>query len=90
LVGPWIEQERWKVYKARNYVDAALFLKDHLRNGGKEIGVGSRIATTLRTGYRLFRENDIDRLVNRDVDFAKFLYEFLTGTPTWLRWAEDA
>jgi tRNA nucleotidyltransferase (CCA-adding enzyme) len=90
LVGPWIEQERWKVYKARNYVDAALYLKDHLRNGGKDTGVGSRIASTLRTGYRLLRETDINKLANRDMDFARFLSEFLTGTPTWLRWAEDA
>jgi tRNA nucleotidyltransferase (CCA-adding enzyme) len=90
LAGPWIEQERWKVRKTRNYVDAVQFLMDHLGKGGREIGVGSRISKTLNQGFRLLRETEIDRLVEKDVVFARYLYEFLNGTPTWLRWTRDA
>jgi tRNA nucleotidyltransferase (CCA-adding enzyme) len=89
VAGPWIENERWKVHKTRDYVDAVIFLNDHLRAGGKGIGVGSRITQTLKTGYRLFRETEIHRLTNRDADFARFLSEFLIGMPTWLRWAQN-
>ena len=90
LAGPWIEQERWKVHKRRDYVDAIQFLRYHLRKGGREIGVGSRISKTLEKGFRLLRETEVDKLVEKDVVFARYLYEFLNGTPTWLRWARDA
>jgi tRNA nucleotidyltransferase (CCA-adding enzyme) len=90
MIGPWIERERWKVRKTRDYVDALSFLRQHLRNGGRDIGVGSRVAETLRKGYRLTRETDISRLASRDENLAKFLSKFLTGTPTWLRCAKYA
>jgi tRNA nucleotidyltransferase (CCA-adding enzyme) len=54
LAGPWIERERWNVYKTRDYVDPVSFLRDYLRGGGREIGVGSRISTTLKTGSDYF------------------------------------
>ncbi len=90
MIGPWIERERWKVRKTRDYVDALSFLRQHLRNGGREIGVGSRVAETLRRGYRLTQETDLSRLASRDEDLARFLSKFLNGTPTWLGCAKDA
>ncbi len=89
LAGPWIEKERWKVHKARACVDAISFLKNSLQAGGKEIGVGSRIAATMKTGFRLLRETDIAKLAKRDADFAMFLSQFLAGTPTWSRWTKN-
>jgi len=55
-----------------------------LRDGGRRTGVAEQISQTLRKGFRIFVNNEIVRVYEKNSEFAKFLTDFLSGKPKWL------
>jgi len=82
--GPYIEDGRWVVEIRRKYTDAVALLSDKLRDGGRRTGVAEQISQTLRKGFRIFVNNEIVRVYEKNSEFAKFLTDFLSGKPKWL------
>ena len=82
--GPYTEDGRWVVEIRRKYTDAAALLSDKLRDGGRRTGVAEQISQTLRKGFRIFVNNEIVKVYDKNSEFAKFLTDFLSGKPKWL------
>jgi tRNA nucleotidyltransferase (CCA-adding enzyme) len=82
--GPYIEDGRWVVEIRRKYTDAVVLLKDKLRDGGRSTGVAGKISRKLRKGFKIFVNEEIIGVYNKNSGFAKFLTEFLSGKPEWL------
>jgi len=83
--GPYIEDGRWVVEMRRKYTDAVVLLKDKLRDGGRNTGVAEQISKKLREGPKIFVNEEIIGIYKRNSGFAKFLTEFLSGKPKWLK-----
>ncbi|MFQ5762835.1 MAG: hypothetical protein ACE5PO_07350, partial [Candidatus Bathyarchaeia archaeon] len=84
LSGPWVENGRWVSLVSRRHVNAIEFLKQKMSNGGKDIGVASRIALALKDGGRIFKNEEILPSTRGKKDFHAFLAKFLLGKPPWL------
>lgn len=82
--GPYIEEGRWVVEIHRKYTDIVEFLTDKLEDGGRRIGVAEKISTTLRNRFNVFVDEKVAEVYAENVDFAKFLTQFLSGKPRWL------
>ncbi len=82
--GPRVEGDRWVVEKKRKHTDAALLIKESLRQGGKTVGVASKILPALRNGFRVFVNGEIAGMSRRSRGLSLFLTEYLTGRPKWL------
>jgi len=82
--GPYIENGKWVVELRRKYTDVVMFLKDRLRDGGKNAGITEQIAQMLRKKFKIFVNNEIVEVYKRNSEFARFLTEFLSGKPKWL------
>jgi len=82
--GPYIEGGRWAVLVRRKYTDAKTMLRDKLADGGRSVGVASRLAETIREGFNLLASGEISRFYQQHRDFAAFLTRFLDGKPPWL------
>jgi tRNA nucleotidyltransferase (CCA-adding enzyme) len=82
--GPYIEDGRWVVEIRRKYTDAVVLLKDKLKDGGRNTGVAEKISKKLRKSFKIFVNDEIIGVYNKNSEFAKFLTEFLSGKPKWL------
>jgi tRNA nucleotidyltransferase (CCA-adding enzyme) len=82
--GPYIEDGRWVVEIRRKYTDAVALLSDRLRDGGRRAGVAEQISQTLSKGFRIFVDDEIVEVYEKNSEFAKFLTDFLSGKPKWL------
>jgi len=82
--GPYIEDGRWVVEMRRKYTDAVVLLKDRLGDGGRSAGVAEQISKKLREGFKIFVNEEIVEVYEKNSEFAKFLTEFLSGKPKWL------
>ncbi len=82
--GPYIEDGRWVVELHRRYTDAVTLLKEKLKDGGRNAGVAKEISQKLRKGFKMFVNDEIVEIYERNGEFAKFLTEFLSGKPKWL------
>ncbi|MEM2250177.1 MAG: CCA tRNA nucleotidyltransferase [Candidatus Bathyarchaeia archaeon] len=87
VTGPYIEDGRWIVHVRRKYTDAAALLYERLKDGGRSAGVAKEIAQVLQHGFKILVNEEIAEIYEKDIEFAKFLTEFLLGKPKWL---EDA
>jgi len=84
VAGPYIEDGRWIVQVRRKYTDAAAFLYEKLKDGGRSVGVAKEIAQVLKKGFKVLVNEEIAETYEKDGEFAKFLTEFLSGKPKWL------
>lgn len=82
--GPWVEGGRWVVEKRRVYPDAVHLLRDKLIEGGKGLGVGSRLAGGVRESLEVMVKEEVLGLYASCRGFAVFLTGFLVGRPGWL------
>ena len=86
--GPYIEDGRWVVNIRRKYVDAIALLNERLKDGGRSAGVAEQISQILRKGFKIFVDDEIVEVYEKNKDFAVFLTEFLYGKPKWLEAAK--
>jgi len=86
VAGPWIERERWFVEKKRRWSDAEKLLSFYLsNNGGRSIGVASKIAEKLKkNGFQILSWIEMQKLYNNKKEFAQFISRFIDGRPIWL------
>ncbi|MEM3626504.1 MAG: CCA tRNA nucleotidyltransferase [Candidatus Bathyarchaeia archaeon] len=85
--GPYIEDGRWIVELRRKFTDVITLLSEKLRDGGRSAGVAEQISYALRNGFRILVNEEIASVYERNLEFAKFLTEFLRGKPRWLETA---
>ncbi|MEM3623607.1 MAG: CCA tRNA nucleotidyltransferase [Candidatus Bathyarchaeia archaeon] len=84
ISGPYIEDGRWVANIKRKYTDAVVLLKEKLRDGGRNAGIAEQISQTLREGFKIFVDDEIIEVYEKNRNFAVFLTEFLSGKPKWL------
>ena len=84
ISGPWIEDERWAVDQLRESTDAVALLRSRIRDGGRQVGVASKIAPVLRRRYSVLAERDLAAFYESNDDAARFMTSFLKGRPAWL------
>ncbi len=84
LSGPYLEGGRWIVDVEREYTDVVKLLRDKIKGGGREVGVADLMAKVMPEAQILVNE-EILELYSSNVEFAKFLTDYLDGRPKWLR-----
>lgn len=82
--GPYLEDGRWVVQVRRKYTDACVLLRERLKDGGKSAGVADGISHVLKKGFNVSVNEEILEVYGKNVEFAEFLTEFLSGKPKWL------
>jgi tRNA nucleotidyltransferase (CCA-adding enzyme) len=87
--GPYIEAGRWVVELQRKVTDAVEFLKKKLKDGGRNVGVADLISQGFREKLRILVNSEVIEVYQRNVEFAEFLTDFLSGKPFWLYTAES-
>lgn len=85
--GPYIEDGRWVVELHRKYTDVVALLSEKLKDGGRNAGAAKQISQVLRKGFKIFVNNEIIEVYEKNSEFAEFLTEFLSGKPKWLKTA---
>ena len=84
-VGPWIDNDRWRVGKTRQYTDARILLTEQLTvDGGKAIGVANGFRTALKNHHAINVNQEIIHRGLTHLSFLHFFHRFLQGRPTWL------
>ena len=86
--GPYIEDGRWVVEIKRKNTDAVKLLTDKLKDGGRNAGVAELISNQLKDGFNLMVNEEILQVYSGNSSFAKFLTDFLSGKPFWLKSSE--
>ena len=84
ICGPFVEEDRICVLKKRRWPNAIEFLRERLRNGGKEAGVARLLAKHVARGFNILSDEAITELCGELEGFKEFLIDFLTGRPRWL------
>jgi len=84
ISGPRIEDGRWVVEIKRKHMDAAKLLAEKLRDGGRRIGVAHLISQAVADTLEILVDEEILKLYSSNLQFAKFLTEFLERRPRWL------
>jgi tRNA nucleotidyltransferase (CCA-adding enzyme) len=84
ILGPYINDARWIVHLQRKYTDAVKLLYDTLVNGGRSIGVANKISQVLCTGFKIYVNEEIIEIYQKNNEFAHLLTKFLSGKPLWL------
>jgi tRNA nucleotidyltransferase (CCA-adding enzyme) len=83
--GPYIEKGRWVVELKRKYTDVVILLNEKLkREGGRKTGIADKISRAIRNDFKILVNNEIADIYAENVEFAKFLTDFLSGKPKWL------
>jgi len=85
ISGPRVEGGRWVVEIQRKYTDIVDLLDVKLKDGGKRIGVANLISQAITNSFEILVNKEVLRLYSANLDFAKFLTEYLEGKPRWLR-----
>jgi tRNA nucleotidyltransferase (CCA-adding enzyme) len=89
VAGPYIENGRWVVELPRKFTDAVDFLREKLKEGGRNAGVAELISQALRKEFSIMVNGEVADACSGNREFAKFLTEFLEGKPFWLK-ADEA
>ena len=84
ISGPWIEDGRWMVLLRRSFNDTTLLLREKLKDGGVRVGVGSKLVKGIRDNLAILKNGEISDFYSSNLDFARFLTEYLQGRPKWL------
>jgi len=83
--GPRVEEGRWVVEVKRKYSDVVDLLNEELVDGGRHFGVGDLVSRALADSMEIFVSGEILKLYSANLEFAKFLTEYLYGKPRWLK-----
>jgi len=86
--GPYIEDGRWVVELQRRFTDIVEFLKEKLKEGGRNTGVAEIVAQALREKFSVLVNSEISKVYSSNRNFAEFLTDFLKGKPFWLETAD--
>ena len=86
--GPYIEGGRWVVELRRKVTDAVEFLKEKLKDGGRNVGVAELISQAFREKIEVLVNSEVVEVYQRNGEFAEFLTDFLSGKSFWLETAE--
>jgi len=84
ISGPWIEGGRWVVTKRRQHLKAVSLLKEKLKTGGRDVGVGSKLVESVKDSLRIILNEEISTIYSSNGNLAMFLTEYLEGKPSWL------
>jgi tRNA nucleotidyltransferase (CCA-adding enzyme) len=84
ISGPRIEGGRWVVETKRRYTDIVNLLDEKLKDGGRRVGVADLISQAVANTLDILVNEEITKLYSSNVEFAKFLTEYLEGKPRWL------
>jgi len=84
ISGPYIEDGRWIVEVPRKTTNAVALLNERLADGGKNAGVAGLIVKSIQKRLKILVNYEIIEVYEKNVDFAEFLTEFLSGKPFWL------
>jgi tRNA nucleotidyltransferase (CCA-adding enzyme) len=82
--GPWVDDDRWAVGQLRENTDAAQLIRSKIRDGGRHVGVPSKIAPVLKRKHRVLTGSELLDFYRRKQDAAEFVTGFLKGRPMWL------
>jgi tRNA nucleotidyltransferase (CCA-adding enzyme) len=82
--GPWVDDDRWVVGQLRESTDAVQLIRSKIRDGGRCVGVASKIAPVLKRKHRVLTGSELVDFYRRNRDAAEFVTGFLKGRPTWL------
>jgi tRNA nucleotidyltransferase (CCA-adding enzyme) len=83
--GPYIEDGRWVVELRRKVTDAVEFLKEKLKDGGRNVGAAELISQAFREKLGILVNSEVIQVYDGDREFAEFLIGFLSGKPFWLK-----
>jgi len=86
--GPYIEEGRWVVELRRKVTDAVEFLKEKLKDGGRNVGAAELVSQAFREKLRILVNSEVIEVCRGNRKFAEFLTDFLSGKPFWLETAE--
>ena len=84
ISGPRIEGGRWVVGIKRRYTDIVNMVGEKLKGGGRRVGVAGLISQAVANTLEILVNEEIAKLYLSNVEFAKFLTEYLEGKPRWL------
>jgi tRNA nucleotidyltransferase (CCA-adding enzyme) len=88
VCGPYIEGGRWVVELRRKVTDVVEFLKEKLKDGGRNVGAAELISQAFREKLRILVNSEVVEVYLGNGEFAEFLTDFLSGKPFWLETAE--
>jgi tRNA nucleotidyltransferase (CCA-adding enzyme) len=83
--GPFIEDGRWVAEVQRKHTDAVAFLREKLKEGGRNTGVANLISEAFKDWFKLMVNDEVSIVYSDNKTFAEFLTEFLDGKPFWLK-----
>ena len=84
ISGPRIEDDRWVVETKRRHTNIVNLLDEKLKDGGRRVGVADLISQAVANTLGILVNEEIAKLYSSNVEFAKFLTEYLEGKPRWL------
>jgi tRNA nucleotidyltransferase (CCA-adding enzyme) len=84
ISGPRIEGDRWVIEKKREYTDVVTFITDHLKDGGRHIGIANLLANAIADYFEVLVNEEVLQIYSANDEFAKFLTKYLIGRPGWL------
>ena len=84
VAGPRIEDYSWLVDKKRSHTSATRLLELRMRDGGREIGISAKIASSVRNGFNIMLNEQITKVYEENHDFAELVTGYLKGRPFWL------
>lgn len=76
----YVEGERWAVEVRRKHRDFEKLLRDFLGESEKKllkVGVRSHIARSISRGFVILKTKDVEKIVERDREFAVFMRKYL-------------
>jgi len=82
--GPWVDDDRWAVGQLRDNTNAVALVRSRIRDGGRQIGVASKIVPVLRGHCGVLAGRALISFYRKDRDAARFITSFLKGRPAWL------
>ncbi len=85
ISGPRIENGRWIVNVKRKYTDVVELLNEKICDGSRDEWVAELVSEVLSKTLEIYANEQIIDLFSRNLNFAKFITEFLDGKPKWLK-----
>jgi len=82
--GPYIEDDRWVVEIKRKHSDVVALLSEKLGDGGRQVGVAELISHVVKKTLKVMVNEQIMKPYLLDLQFAKFVTEYLEAKPRWL------
>jgi tRNA nucleotidyltransferase (CCA-adding enzyme) len=82
--GPRVEAGRWVVEIKRKHTDVVDLLLEKLGDGGRRVGVAELISKAVANSMEVLVDEAVLALCSSNIEFARFLTEYLEGKPRWL------